>query len=135
MPGETIDREPSGFGEPRRGVTEALDGVLRALSNPRRRVALYYLADRRRVGVLELARHVAAWERTLPPDGVPPADARRAYLEFVRTHLPLLTECGLVEYDVEDGTVEYVARGTSERCLRSVRDLEAETLPEWLAQR
>lgn len=94
--------------------------------NPRRRYVLYYLSERSGpVSVADLARQVAAWERSTTPDEVTISDElttvheESVYSSIRGNHLPYLEARGLVTYDshgdrvtgqVDDPTVElYVA--------------------------
>lgn len=86
-----------------------LDEVLRAISDRERRFALYYLRERESVSVGRLADVVGTWLAV--EDGTAPADVEerdRLFRVLRTTHLPELSELGLVEYDPEDGTASLV---------------------------
>lgn len=100
--GDLLAAEHSTFEGPSPGPFPA--GLYRALAVPERRRALYYLLDRDRVPVAELADVLAGWRTA--ESGVVGADERARLLEDLRAvHLPTLSEVGLVEHDPEAGTV------------------------------
>jgi hypothetical protein len=68
------------------------------LSNPRRRKTLRYLSDNHgTISVRELSEEIAAAETGESP---PPRDVRKAvYVSLHQTHLPLLDDKGVIDYD------------------------------------
>lgn len=79
-------------------------------SNARRRRTVRYL--KRRGGKVDLApmvEHVAAWENDVDPDAVTRAQRRRVYISLYQTHLPMLADHGIVEWDPEEHTIELLA--------------------------
>lgn len=79
------------------------------LSNQRRRYTIHYLCQQGEnvtVDVSSLARHVAAWERGVSPESVSGDNRRSVYNTLNQTHLPLLAEAGVVDYDERSKQVE-----------------------------
>jgi DNA-binding transcriptional ArsR family regulator len=76
------------------------DLVFEILSNPRRRMVLYYL---RQYGgsatVQELAGEIAALENDSSVDELTKAQRKRVYVSLYQTHLPKLEETDIIEYD------------------------------------
>ncbi|WP_290812368.1 hypothetical protein [Halovivax sp.] len=76
-------------------------------SNARRRMAVRFLKERN--GTCDLAplvEQVAAWENDVPPDEVTRAQRRRVYISLYQTHLPMLEEHGIVDWDPEAHLIE-----------------------------
>ena len=76
-------------------------------SNARRRRSVQYL--KRQGGTCDLAplvEQVAAWENDVDPDEVTRTQRRRVYISLYQTHLPMLEEHGIVEWDPDDHTIE-----------------------------
>ena len=75
--------------------------LVRLLTDRRRRLVLYYLAehDSRPVKLEELARHVAARERGVPVEDLAAHAYEDTFVELARTHLPLLATTGVVEFE------------------------------------
>ena len=101
--GDLLHAEHSAFEGPSPGPFPA--GLYRALAVPERRRALNYLLDRSGVPTDELADVLVGWRAA--EEGAVGAGERARILEGLReTHLPMLAEVGLVEYDTDTGTVE-----------------------------
>ena len=86
-----------------------LDEVLRAISNRERRFTLYYLRERGSSSVERLADVVGTWLAV--EDGTAPVDVEerdRLFRALRETHLPELSELGLVDYDPGAGDVSLV---------------------------
>ncbi|SDQ95397.1 DUF7344 domain-containing protein [Natronobacterium texcoconense] len=69
-------------------------------SNARRRRTVQYL--KRRGGSCDLAplvEQVAAWENDTDPDDVTRTQRRRVYISLYQTHLPMLEDHGIVDWD------------------------------------
>ncbi|AFZ74114.1 DUF7344 domain-containing protein [Natronobacterium gregoryi] len=69
-------------------------------SNARRRRTVQYL--KRQGGDCDLAplvEQVAAWENDTEPDDVTRTQRRRVYISLYQTHLPMLEEHGIVDWD------------------------------------
>lgn len=76
-------------------------------SNARRRMAVRYLTGRK--GTCDLTpvvEQVAAWENGVQPDDVTRAQRRRVYISLYQTHLPMLADHGIIEWNPEDHRIE-----------------------------
>lgn len=76
-------------------------------SNARRRRTVQYL--KRQGGSCDLAplvEQVAAWENDIHPDEVTRTQRRRVYISLYQTHLPMLEEHGIVDWDPDDHAIE-----------------------------
>jgi hypothetical protein len=104
----------------------ARDAVFDMLSNPRRRYVLYYLRhESGPVQLTSLAERVAAAENETDVESLEDRDRKRVYVSLYQTHVPKLSDAGLVEYDKEAGTValtddariidQYISRPRPER--------------------
>jgi len=106
-----------------------LDEVLRAISNRERRFALYYLRERGSSSVERLADVVGTWLAV--EDGTAPADVEerdRLFRALRDSHLPALSEVGLVEYDPVEGAVSLVPPcGVVDPLLETTASLEHAT--------
>jgi hypothetical protein len=108
---------------PRRLIDEVLSGVGRSdvepldentvfdiLSNRRRRQIIYYLQERGGEAPLrDVANAVAGWEEDEEPENVTEKQSRRVYVSLYQSHVPRLTEVGLIEHD-DTGTVRLTDR-------------------------
>ncbi|UPV99270.1 hypothetical protein M0R88_12130 [Halorussus gelatinilyticus] len=74
------------------------------LRDARRRGVIYTVKRNGRTSVSELARRIAAWQST---DGDDAPDRDTVETSLVHAHLPKLDDAGVVEYDREEGTVEF----------------------------
>lgn len=80
-------------------------------SNARRRRTVQYL--KRRGGNCDLAplvEQVAAWENGIETDDVSRTQRRRVYISLYQTHLPMLEEHGIVDWDPDDHTIDLLPR-------------------------
>lgn len=88
----------------------ALDSeeLFTVLSNRRRRYTLHHLLqqDNRALGLRELAEQVAAWENCISLQRVSYDQRRNVYTALKQTHLPRLSDAGIVEYDEREGRIE-----------------------------
>lgn len=85
-----------------RALTES--DAFAILSNPRRRRALRYLGTRSSGATLgDLADAIAADETGLTPP--PPRVRRSVYASLRQTHLPMLHEMGVLEFDPGSGRI------------------------------
>jgi hypothetical protein len=76
------------------------------LSNARRRFVISYLRDRDEpVELNELSREVAAWENETDVGNLTDQQIKRVYVSLYQTHVPKLSESGLLEYDQDSGEV------------------------------
>ncbi|WP_255171692.1 DUF7344 domain-containing protein [Natrononativus amylolyticus] len=76
-------------------------------SNARRRYTVQYL--KRQNGSCDLAplvEQVAAWENETAPDQVTRAQRRRVYISLYQTHLPMLEDHEIVEWDADGHSIE-----------------------------
>ena len=83
------------------------EDVFTVLAHRRRRYALHYLKDRGEPAELgELAEQVAAWENEKEPTEVAYRERKRAYSALQQSHLPVMDDAGIVEFDKERGVIE-----------------------------
>lgn len=54
----------------------------------------------------DLSRELAAWENDVDPEELTDQQIKRIYVSLYQTHIPKLSEAGVVSYDQETGTVE-----------------------------
>lgn len=108
---------------PRRLIGEVLSGVAGSnaepldedtvfdiLSNRRRRQIIYYLQERGGEAPLrDVANAVAGWEEGEDPEDVTEKQSRRVYVSLYQSHVPRLTEVGLIEHD-DTGAVRLTDR-------------------------
>ncbi|MFA9416697.1 hypothetical protein [Natrinema sp. HArc-T2] len=76
-------------------------------SNARRRRTVQFL--KRQGGSCDLAplvEQVAAWENDTDPDDVTRTQRRRVYISLYQTHLPMLEDHGIVDWDPEGHEIE-----------------------------
>ncbi len=76
-------------------------------SNARRRQAVRYL--KRQGGVCDLSplvEQVAAWENEIGTDEVTRTQRRRVYISLYQTHLPMLEDHGIVDWDPDTHTID-----------------------------
>ncbi|USZ73436.1 DUF7344 domain-containing protein [Natronosalvus halobius] len=76
-------------------------------SNARRRQTVQYL--KRHHGACDLAplvEQVAAWENDTTTDDVTRAQRRRVYISLYQTHLPMLEDHGIVDWDPDAHRIE-----------------------------
>lgn len=95
--GETVGGRPDGE------RADVVDAVFDAVADEDRRLALYYLRDRRSVGLDELATVVAGWRqaRASATGQVTPEDRDRVLIALQHVHLPRLADAGFVRYDAD----------------------------------
>ncbi|OVE85978.1 DUF7344 domain-containing protein [Natronolimnobius baerhuensis] len=76
-------------------------------SNARRRRAVQYL---KQCGggcdLAPLVEQVAAWENDTDPDEVTRTQRRRVYISLYQTHLPMLEDHGIVDWDPDGHRIE-----------------------------
>lgn len=90
------------------GGSPSRSDVHEVLSHQRRRYALYHLRqqDDRTATKQELSTRIAAWENGGSIEAVATEDAKQVYIELHRTHLPLMVDHHVVEFDAERDEVE-----------------------------
>ncbi|WP_049925954.1 DUF7344 domain-containing protein [Halopiger goleimassiliensis] len=76
-------------------------------SNARRRRTVQYLKQQGgHCELSSLVEQVAAWENDTDPDDVTRTQRRRVYISLYQTHLPMLEEHGIVDWDPDAHTIE-----------------------------
>ncbi|MCU4924886.1 hypothetical protein OB905_02660 [Halobacteria archaeon AArc-dxtr1] len=76
-------------------------------SNARRRRTVEYLKQTGgSCDLSALVEHVAAWENDLNPDAVSRTQRRRVYISLYQTHLPMLEDHGVVDWDPNTHAIE-----------------------------
>lgn len=89
-----------------------LTDASRLLSSQRRLYALLCLREADRpVTLAELAADVTAQEREINRESLSHGSVQAAYLSLYHTHIPKLSESGVVEYDRESSTVRLAEGG------------------------
>lgn len=77
------------------------------LSNARRRRTVQYLKEQNgSCDLAPLVEQVAAWENDTPRDDVTRTERRRVYISLYQTHLPMLEDHGIIDWDPETHTIE-----------------------------
>lgn len=98
-----------GFTLPRAELGGSLsrDEVFEALSNERRRCALYYLQQQEGEATLsEVVDYVAAWQYDQPVSQLDPQDRMCVYSALHQAHLPKLDETGFIDYDSQTNNIQ-----------------------------
>ncbi|ARS90187.1 DUF7344 domain-containing protein [Natrarchaeobaculum aegyptiacum] len=98
-------------------------------SNARRRRTVQFL--KRQGGSCDLAplvEQVAAWENDVEADEVTRTQRRRVYISLYQTHLPMLEDHGIVEWDPDAHRIELIP---SEEVFEPYLDRRLETTREW----
>lgn len=85
---------------------ETIDAIHELLSSRRRRFVLFYLFEEGRAQLTTLSQRIAASEHDREPDELPVDIRQQTYLDLYHTHVPKLTEHGIVEYCDEEGAVK-----------------------------
>jgi len=86
------------------------------LGNSRRRRVLRHLLDDRQITLTDLSARIAAWENDTPIADLTSRERKQVYSSLYQTHIPRLSEHGLVEYDADARTVRLT--GDPERIRR-----------------
>lgn len=88
------------------------DKIFDLLSNSRRRYVLSYLSDHPEGATLqELARQLAAWENDIPDEEVTQEQQKRIYVSLYQTHLPTLSEAGVIDRESNGDKIVLESRG------------------------
>jgi hypothetical protein len=81
--------------------------VFEILSNRRRRFALHAIKRREEpVELSELSEQIAAWEMDTEQEQISYEDRRGVYVTLKTTHLPMMDERGVVEFEQQTKTVQ-----------------------------
>ncbi|MFD1687476.1 DUF7344 domain-containing protein [Halobellus litoreus] len=97
-------RDSAEAGEP--SPRFAQDEFYRALASCHRRRLLYYLFDNNDCTIEELTSVLSGWEATTSGAMQTTTDRSKLRLGLVHSHLPQLAEIGLIDYDMDEGTVK-----------------------------
>ena len=98
-------------------------------SNARRRRAVRCLkAQNGSCELATLVEQVAAWENDANPEDVTRAQRRRVYISLYQTHLPMLEDHGIVDWDPDAHTIELLP---SERIFEPYLDRDPTTTRPW----
>ena len=98
-------------------------------SNARRRRTVQFL--KRQGGSCDLAslvEQVAAWENDADPDEVTRTQRRRVYISLYQTHLPMLEDHGIVDWDPDAHAIELLP---NEDVFEPYLDRHLETTRQW----
>lgn len=86
------------------------------LGNSRRRRVLRHLLDQRTMTLTKLSARIAAWENDTAVAELSSRQRKQVYSSLYQTHIPRLSEHGLIEYDADDRMVRLT--GDAERLRR-----------------
>jgi len=76
------------------------------LSNHRRRYAIHFCKQQdEAVSLSDVAEQVAAWEQDKPVEELTSAERKRVYTSLQQTHLPTLSDSGMIEFDGSEVTL------------------------------
>lgn len=106
------------------GLTQA--DLFDVFSNARRRRTVRYLKlTNGSCDLAPLVEQVASWENDVDPEDVTRAQRRRVYISLYQTHLPMLEEHGIVEWDADGHTIELLpSEGTFDPYLNCHTDTQ-----------
>ncbi|MGB9986583.1 DUF7344 domain-containing protein [Salarchaeum japonicum] len=83
------------------------DALFSVLSNRRRRYAVHALKrEKSAVELGDLAEQVAAWEYDTPISEVSYEERKRVYTALQQSHLPMMDDANVVDFDKRRGVVE-----------------------------
>lgn len=83
------------------------DELFEVLSNRRRRYAVHALeATDGAAEIGDVAEQVAAWEYDVDVEGVSYEERKRVYTALQQSHLPMMDDAGIVEFNKNRGLVE-----------------------------
>lgn len=98
----------------------AIDAVHEVLSSRRRRYVLYHLFEEGELPLGALSRRVVEHEYDRDLEDLPVDVRQQTYLDLYHTHVPKLTDHGVVEYCEDEGTVRLTRTSdTLEACLEA----------------
>jgi DNA-binding transcriptional ArsR family regulator len=93
------------------------DALFQILGNSRRRFIIRHLYQTERpVDLKKLAALIAADEEGTTPEALTDEERQRVYVSLYQTHLPTLTESGLVSYDEDERLLSLDRRALEEHC-------------------
>ncbi|SDM62917.1 hypothetical protein SAMN04487949_2321 [Halogranum gelatinilyticum] len=94
------------------------DALFQILGNSRRRFIIrqLYRTDRD-LDLKELAAQIAAVEEGIAPEAVTNEERQRVYVSLYQTHLPTLTESGLIDYDEDRRTLSLRRNALEGHCV------------------
>ncbi|SEO22561.1 hypothetical protein SAMN04487948_101195 [Halogranum amylolyticum] len=99
------------------------DALFQILGNSRRRFIIRHLyRTNDPVDLKELARLIAAEEEGTTPEALTDEERQRVYVSLYQTHLPTLTESGLIEYDESERTLSIDRRALEAHCVEATAD-------------
>lgn len=81
------------------------DQFYRSLASSHRRRLLCYLLEENESTVDELATVLCGWEASASKTFRQPGDRNKLFVKLHHSHLPRLSNAGLIEYDPLDGSV------------------------------
>ena len=84
---------------------QTVDAIYDLLSSRRRRYVLYHLLEEGKLPLGALSRRVVDHEYDRDPDDLPVDVRQRTYLDLYHTHVPKLSDHGIVEYCESEGLV------------------------------
>lgn len=95
------------------------DALFQILGNSRRRFIIRHLyREQRPVDLKEMAARIAAEEEGTSVEDVTNEERQRVYVSLYQTHLPTLTDSGLVSYDDEQKTLLLDRQALEEHCVQ-----------------
>ena len=112
----------TGTGTSTAGVSEAApthpprEVMFDLLGNARRRRALRHLLHDSTITLTSLSARIAAWENDTTVEDVTSRQRKQVYSSLYQTHVPRLSDHGLVEYDADErvvrltGDADYIHR-------------------------
>ncbi len=111
MQSEIRNQGRGSIGRPERGSgdvsTPDRDEIFTVLSNERRRYALQYLKnhDDEAVDLGDLVDYIAARENDTTVAALDYKQRKRVYSSLRQTHLPTLSDCNVIDYEEDRGTI------------------------------
>ncbi|WP_136689971.1 DUF7344 domain-containing protein [Halorhabdus amylolytica] len=108
-------------------IEDFLSALYHALRAARRRYVIQFLQESDEVThtTRDLARKIASLEQDVPADQATGEPYRNAYNALSQTHLPTLSDAGIIVYDSERQTV---CRGTNFQIAAVLLDANAPTV-------
>ncbi|WP_132060523.1 DUF7344 domain-containing protein [Halorussus amylolyticus] len=120
---DTADPREDGASHPSR------EAMFDLLGNARRRRVLRHLLNDSAVTLTNLSGRIAAWENDTTVHEVSSRERKQVYSSLYQTHLPRLSEHGLVEYHTDDRVVELTGDPDRLRSFLDVGDTEQRSCP------